>query len=70
MKISLKKAQKWCITNGFELVELDPSEEVDPDDDFPETLGLQRIVQALHAHSWPNLLLRSKGPDLTGFLLH
>lgn len=52
-------AQKWCITNGFELVELDPSEEVDPDDDFPETLGLQRIVQALHAHSWPNLLLRS-----------
>lgn len=51
-------AQKWCIKHGFELVELDPSDTPDPDDDFPETLGMQRIVQALHAHSWPNMELK------------
>jgi hypothetical protein len=53
-------AQQWCIRHGFELVELDPLEKPDPDDDFPETLGTDRIIQALHAHSWPNLELKSK----------
>ncbi|XP_046652833.1 alpha- and gamma-adaptin-binding protein p34-like [Daphnia pulicaria] len=52
-------AQQWCIRHGFELVELDPLEKPDPDDDFPETLGTDRIIQALHAHSWPNLELKS-----------
>ena len=53
-------AQKWCIEHGFELVELSPSEEIDPEDDFPETLGMARIIQALQAHSWPNLVLQSE----------
>ncbi|XP_057365652.1 alpha- and gamma-adaptin-binding protein p34-like [Daphnia carinata] len=52
-------AQQWCIRHGFELVELNPFEKPDPDDDFPETLGIERIIQALHAHSWPNLELKS-----------
>lgn len=30
------------------------------DDDFKETTGAKRIVQALHAHTWPNLTLKSK----------
>lgn len=53
-------AQQWCIRHGFELVELNPLEKPDPEDDFPETLGMERIIQALHAHSWPNLELKSK----------
>ena len=52
-------AQQWCIRHGFELIELDPLEKPDPDDEFPETLGFERIKQALHAHSWPNLQLKS-----------
>ena len=60
MIFNLSSAQQWCIRHGYELVELDPLEKPDPDDDFPETLGIERIIQALHAHSWPNLELKSK----------
>lgn len=49
------KAQQWCIKHGFELVELNSLDEPDPEDDFPETLGFERIIEALHAHSWSNL---------------
>jgi len=51
-------AETWCIENGFELVELSPQEdEPDPDveDMFIESTGIKRIIQALHAHTWPNL---------------
>ena len=27
-------------------------------DDFPETTGVKRIVQSLHAHMWPNLEMK------------
>jgi len=56
-------AQEWCIAKGFELVELNPSEEVDPEDDFPETTGIDRIRQALQAHTWSNLTLKAKNPS-------
>ncbi|XP_022235742.1 alpha- and gamma-adaptin-binding protein p34-like isoform X2 [Limulus polyphemus] len=46
---------EWCIKNGFELVELDPEDESDEEDDFKETKGYPRILQALHAHLWPNM---------------
>lgn len=29
------------------------------DDDFVESNGVKRIIQALHAHTWPNLKLKS-----------
>ncbi|XP_052803443.1 alpha- and gamma-adaptin-binding protein p34-like [Mya arenaria] len=53
-------AQTWCIDNGFELVELNPDSNSDSEleDDFVETTGLARIVQALHAHTWPNLVMK------------
>ncbi|XP_067666807.1 alpha- and gamma-adaptin-binding protein p34-like [Haliotis asinina] len=54
-------AQQWCIDNGFELVELNPevdNEDEDLEDDFVETTGIKRIIQALHAHTWPNLILK------------
>lgn len=53
----------WCVQHGFELVELNPENpdpEEDLEDDFPESLGLKRIVEALKAHVWPNLELKSK----------
>lgn len=55
----------WCIENGFELVELkpDPSDEEEEEDDFPETVGVGRIIQALHAHTWPNLIMKKDGPS-------
>ncbi|XP_046549922.1 alpha- and gamma-adaptin-binding protein p34-like [Haliotis rubra] len=53
--------QQWCIDNSFELVELNPeldNEDEDLEDDFVETTGIKRIIQALHAHTWPNLILK------------
>ncbi|KAK0070252.1 alpha- and gamma-adaptin-binding protein p34 [Biomphalaria pfeifferi] len=52
--------QEWCIQHGFELVELEPEAETDAEeDDFPETTGMARIIQALHAHTWSNLNMKN-----------
>ena len=50
-------AQQWCISNGWELIELSKTDDDDSghEDDFPESWGFQRIRQALHAHTWSNL---------------
>ncbi|XP_013792195.1 alpha- and gamma-adaptin-binding protein p34-like isoform X1 [Limulus polyphemus] len=53
---------EWCIKNGFELVELDPEDESDEEDDFKETKGYPRILQALHAHLWPNMTTKEYNP--------
>lgn len=57
-------ALEWCIEHWFELVELNP--EPDPEweeeeEDFVETTGIERVVQAMHAHRWPNLQMKGKG---------
>jgi len=57
--VTKTKAQQWCIKKGFELVELNSLDKPDPEDDFPETLGIERVVEALHAHSWSNLELNT-----------
>jgi hypothetical protein len=55
---------EWCIAHGFELVELSPEEpeeeDEDLEDDFPESLGMKRVIEALKAHLWPNLVLKRK----------
>jgi len=55
--------QTWSIDNGFELVELHPSEETGHDDDvedsFLESNSFQRILEALSAHTWPELSMKS-----------
>ena len=55
--------QEWCVEQRFELVELNP--ELDPEweeeQDFIETTGIKRVVQAMHAHLWPNLHMKGKG---------
>jgi len=54
-------AVNWGIKHGFELVELNPvNEETDFEDDFPETVGMERIKQALEAHLWPNMIRKAK----------
>ncbi|KFQ04516.1 Alpha- and gamma-adaptin-binding protein p34, partial [Leptosomus discolor] len=60
--VSRQKAQEWCIKHGFELVELSPEELPDEDDDFPESTGVKRIVQALNANVWSNVVMnRTQG---------
>ncbi|KAL8616662.1 hypothetical protein ACOMHN_031644 [Nucella lapillus] len=67
--VSRQTALEWCIDNGFELVELEPEENSDDeDDDFVETTGAKRIVQALHAHTWPNLTLKNKTPVCSSYI--
>ena len=60
--LSKEDAWAWCLENSFELIELDPviDESSDDDDDFAETLGMNRIIQALHAHTWPNLEMKDE----------
>lgn len=61
------KVQEWCVERGFELVELNP--ELDPEweeeQDFIETTGIKRVIQAMHAHLWPNLHMKGKPHSLS-----
>nr|XP_013801887.1 PREDICTED: alpha- and gamma-adaptin-binding protein p34 [Apteryx mantelli mantelli] len=57
--VNRQQAQEWCIKHGFELVELSPEELPDEDDDFPESTGVKRIVQALNANVWSNVVMKS-----------
>ncbi|XP_053574494.1 alpha- and gamma-adaptin-binding protein p34 [Bombina bombina] len=58
--VTRQTAQEWCIQHGFELVELNPEELPDEDDDFPESTGVTRIVQALNATVWSNVEMKSE----------
>ncbi|KAJ6624276.1 hypothetical protein lerEdw1_014827 [Lerista edwardsae] len=66
--VSRQKAQEWCIKHSFELVELSPEELPDEDDDFPESTGVKRIIQALNANVWSNVLMKN-GALWVGFSL-
>uniref|UniRef100_T1HZI5 Alpha-and gamma-adaptin-binding protein p34 n=1 Tax=Rhodnius prolixus TaxID=13249 RepID=T1HZI5_RHOPR len=61
------EVQEWCVKEGFELIELEPliDEEWDSEQDFIETCGVDRIIQALHAHVWPNLVLKERRDPTT-----
>ena len=61
--VSRSSVQSWCILNGFELVESQPedgasSEEVE--DSFIESNSFRRILEALSAHQWQQMTLKSK----------
>ncbi|OCT86732.1 hypothetical protein XELAEV_18020421mg [Xenopus laevis] len=58
--VNHQTAQEWCIKHGFELVELNPEDLPDEDDDFPESTGVTRIVQALNANVWSNVEMKSE----------
>ncbi|XP_034239926.1 alpha- and gamma-adaptin-binding protein p34-like [Thrips palmi] len=63
--VSKLAAQEWCIARGYELVEINPEkdEEWEEEQDFLETTGIPRIVQALHAHVWPDLCMKGETSD-------
>jgi hypothetical protein len=59
--ISRSRALHWCLDNSFELIELNSSagdSDCSDEDDFKETVGIQRIIEALSCHSWPNLIMK------------
>uniref|UniRef100_A0A7N8XID1 Alpha and gamma adaptin binding protein n=1 Tax=Mastacembelus armatus TaxID=205130 RepID=A0A7N8XID1_9TELE len=56
--VTRHEAQQWCLAHAFELVELNPQEVPDEDDDFPESTGVKRIVQALNANVWSNVEMK------------
>lgn len=70
--LSTLKGQQWCISNGWELVELHPHQpqaEDPEEDDFHESWGFKRICQALHAYTWSNLTMKdSQGNRLSAVL--
>ena len=63
VKFSQQEILNWCLKNEFELVDLsdeDLSDEdlsEDKEDDFDDKFGKDRIVEALLAHTWTNLVL-------------
>lgn len=56
--VTRHKAQQWCLAHSFELVELNPQDLPDEDDDFPEYTGVKRIVQALNANVWSSVEMK------------
>ncbi|KAG9341212.1 hypothetical protein JZ751_019651 [Albula glossodonta] len=58
--INRQQAQRWCLAHAFELVELNPQDLPDDDDDFPESTGVKRIVQALNANVWSSVEMKDE----------
>ncbi|XP_059191458.1 alpha- and gamma-adaptin-binding protein p34 [Centropristis striata] len=56
--VTRHEAQQWCLAHAFELVELNPQELPDEDDDFPESTGVKRIIQALNANVWSSVEMK------------
>jgi hypothetical protein len=63
--VSRLAAIQWCLEHEFEMVELNPIDNCSSDDDddeledhFKETLGVNRIIEALSCHSWSNMVLK------------
>lgn len=48
---------EWCHVNKFELVDMEASESSDENMEG-DKYGLERIVEALHTHNWPNRTLK------------
>ena len=64
----LQGAQDWCAEQLIEYVEVGgaaaaspPDEEEGGEGGHGEAEGVQRIVEALHAHTWPGLQLKPRG---------
>lgn len=58
--VTRHEAQQWCLAHAFELVELNPQDLPDEDDDFPESTGVKRIVQALNANVWSSVEMKDE----------
>ncbi|XP_017762146.1 PREDICTED: alpha- and gamma-adaptin-binding protein p34-like [Eufriesea mexicana] len=59
------KVIKWCLQNRFELIELNrPDVDASEADSENNKYGIERIIEALHAHMWPNMILKGKSSDI------
>lgn len=61
-----EKVLTWCINKKFELVELqqlDSIENLECDSEHNK-YGIERIIEALHAHMWPNMVLKGKSANI------
>ncbi|XP_034938604.1 alpha- and gamma-adaptin-binding protein p34-like [Chelonus insularis] len=55
-----EEVTEWCYTHKFELVDMkvpEATSEMD-DDGAHEKYGLERLIEALHTHTWPNRILK------------
>lgn len=62
------KVVKWCLHKKFEFIELNRSDEaldISEADFEHNKYGIDRIIEALHAHMWPNMILKGK-PSTVG----
>ncbi|KAJ0028926.1 hypothetical protein NQD34_003923 [Periophthalmus magnuspinnatus] len=57
--VTRHEAQQWCLSHSFELIELNPQDIPDEEDDFPESTGVKRIIQALNANVWSNVEMKN-----------
>ncbi|KYN17908.1 PREDICTED: alpha- and gamma-adaptin-binding protein p34-like [Trachymyrmex cornetzi] len=53
------KVLHWCLHHKFELVELERMGDSECDTEGNK-YGIERIIEALHAHMWPNIVLKDK----------
>ncbi|XP_043519749.1 alpha- and gamma-adaptin-binding protein p34-like [Frieseomelitta varia] len=59
------KVIKWCLQNKFELIELNrPDVDASEADSENNKYGIERIIEALHAHMWPNMILKGKSSNV------
>lgn len=61
-RITKAKATEWCVKKGYELIELYPQDLPVKDEDelIEEKHGIDRIIEVLQAHVWPNLTMKDK----------
>lgn len=61
-KITQNRATEWCLKRGYELVELYPNKATTEESEqiIAEKTGVDRIVEALQAHMWPNLIMKGE----------
>ncbi|KAB0796604.1 hypothetical protein PPYR_10665 [Photinus pyralis] len=68
-KVKKANAIDWCLKHGYELIELYPNvvrcEETEEDEIIKEKVGVDRIIEALQAHVWPSLVLKSKHENVS-----
>ncbi|KAL3265867.1 hypothetical protein HHI36_010061 [Cryptolaemus montrouzieri] len=66
-KITKTKVVDWCLKRNFEFIELYPSASSNDDleSDLQEKVGVERVIEVLHSHTWSNLKLKSQNKKIT-----
>lgn len=65
-KVTRLQATEWCLKRGYELIELFPAKEPPKDDSdeiIKEKVGVERIIEALGAHTWCGMEMKDHRKD-------